>query len=157
MKKFCLLALAVLLVIAAPLATWLYEPVPVPVYAQNGISITLSGSIDFGTVTPPVTEQGATDQSEGTPAVGVWVESETAVSVNISIKGATTGSIALGNWKYSENFTGTKVPLSSTYEVVYSGVSSNNTYDFYHWVDVPAGTPAGLQECTVYYQAVELP
>ena len=160
MRIPALIFVLVALLLALPVVVWLYVPGPMPVYAQT-ISITLTDAGDegiiFGEVDPGSENVGDVSQNANTPAVGVWVGSETAVSVNISIRGTTTDTIPLNKWKYSTTFDGTKYSINSTYDVVYSGVSSNNTYAFYHWVDVPEDTLPGSYNCTISYKAVALP
>lgn len=117
------------------------------------VNITLGGSINFGSITPPVTGQGATGQVDGTPAITVTVEPETNVNVDISIKGAiATGTLALSNWKYSSTFAGAKTALTGSYFEVYDNVG-DGTQAFYHWIDVPAGTTSGSHTVTVNYKA----
>jgi len=85
----------------------------------------------------------------------VTVDTGTNVNVDIFIKGTATGALALTNWKYSLTFAGTKTSIPAAYgTAVYSAVSATTTSPFYHWVDVPGGTAAGAQGCTVYYKAV---
>ncbi len=153
MKRVCLLALAALLLVAVPLAAWLYVPVPTPAYADT-ISITLFGNIDFGNVTPPVTKWGATDQGDGSPAITITVEPESG-NVDIGIKGEITSGngLDLSNWLYSENFTGGTTGLTIGYVKVYENVTVGD-YDFYHWIKVPAGTPAGSHTVNISYKAI---
>jgi hypothetical protein len=109
--------------------------------------------IRFNGGTPPIEGQGDKDQTDGTPAIKVKVEPETNVLVDIYIKGTATGSLALTNWKYSETFAGTKTSIPGAYGTAVYTDEVVGEYDFYHWVDVPEGTPSGSHGCTVYYKA----
>ncbi|MBN1863087.1 MAG: hypothetical protein JW790_05535 [Dehalococcoidales bacterium] len=117
------------------------------------ISISLTGGIDFGTLKPGEEEQGATGQSDGSPAIAITVEGETNVTVDIGIKGDTTGDIPLGDWKYSATFAGTKTGLSSSYNKAHDSVG-DGSYPFYHWISIPSDAAAGSYQATVYYKAV---
>jgi hypothetical protein len=160
MKKVCLLALAAMLVVALPVIMWSYVPVVPPVYAQNGISITLSDpgndGINFGNVNPGSEEVGDVLQEDGVPAVTVTIESETTGFVDIGISGNVTyGNIALSNWFYSTQFDKSDItPLTGSYVEVYADKEATDTCDFYHWITVPAGTPAGNHTANVSYKAI---
>lgn len=153
-----LVALILVTVMTMPVAAVEEQQVGASVDVNAVVSITLTDAgdsgLDFGAVEPGAEDVGEKDQSDGTPAIQVVVESETNTDVDIGIKGAATGSLALAEWEYSLTFGGTKISLTGSYVEEYTavGVGSN---DFYHWVDVPAGTAAGSQGCTVYYKAVE--
>jgi hypothetical protein len=117
------------------------------------VNITLTGGINFGSVTPPVVDLEPTGQSDGNPAITITVESDTNVNVDISIMGAlTSGSLALTNWKYSVTYASTKNSIPDTYAIVYTDVGDGD-YSFYHWIDVPAGTPSGSHQISVSYKA----
>jgi hypothetical protein len=116
------------------------------------VNITLGGSINFGSLTPPQSDVGATGQTDGNPAITITVEPETNVDIDISIKGAiNTGNLALSNWKYSTTFGGAKTGLTGSYIEVYDTAGSSS--DFYHWIDVPAGTDSGSHTVDVSYKA----
>jgi hypothetical protein len=121
------------------------------------ISITLVGSINFGSVTPPVTDNGTIGQVDLSPAIKVNVGIETNVSVDIGIKGAlATGSLALTNWKYSTTFAGSKTSIPSAYgTAVYTSAAAGSSNFFYHWLTVPLGTLSGSHTVTVSYKAVK--
>jgi hypothetical protein len=154
------LALMLVAVIAVPAMAADEQSVGASVSVGEVVSITLidagAAGINFGPVTPPVTEQGDVAQSSGTPAIKVNVASETNVNVDISIKGAITGgNLALDNWLYSKDFAKTGITgLTTGYVGVYSDVGVGN-YDFYHWIDVPAGTASGSHTVTVSYKATK--
>ena len=120
------------------------------------VNITLAGSIGFGTIAPPVTAQGTTGQTDGSPAITITVESETNVDVDIGIKGAiTAGDLALSNWLYSTLFDKSDIAgLTVSYVGVYSNVGAGVNV-FYHWITVPGGTAAGSHTVDVSYKAVE--
>jgi hypothetical protein len=152
------LALILVVALAVPAMAVDEQDVSAEVHVSTVISITLTdagtGSINFAGGTPPITGQGDEDQSDGTPAIKVNVETETNVDVDIAIKGTATGSLALSNWKYSTTYAGSKTSIPAAYgTAVYSDVAPGESGDFYHWVDVPVGTPAGTQTCTVSYKA----
>jgi hypothetical protein len=160
MKKLIisLAAVAVLIgVMAAPVMAAEEESVGASVTVNAVVSISLTDAgdtgINFTGGVPPITGQGDEDQSDGTPAIAVVVEPETNVEVDIFIKGTATGDLALANWKYSTTFAGTKTSITDTYGTAVYTDKGVGSYAFYHWVDVPAGTPSGSQGCTVYYKA----
>lgn len=159
MKRVCLLALASLLVVALPLAAWFVVEVPQPVYADN-ISITISSiTINFDTVTPPVTRQGATGQSDGNPAITITIESDTTVAVDVGIMGTIKeGDLSLTNWEYSTAFESGYTALNNFYVGVYFDQGPSGTdieLPFYHWITVPEGTTAGYHEVEVSYKAID--
>ena len=161
MKKVCLLALAVLLAAAASLSAWLYMPAPPPVYAQT-ISITLTGGISFGNITPPASQvDGDLTQTDGSPAIVITIATETDVVVDVGIKGTiTSGDLALSNWFYSTQFDkGDITSLTGAYVEVYpdQGPPSGSPIplDFYHWITVPEGTAAGSHTVNVSYKAIQ--
>ena len=159
-KVLTSLALVLMLVAVMAVPAMAAEEVTLPasVSVDQLISITLTDAgtsgINFGSVTPPITGVGDTDQSDGTPAVGVKVESETNVNVDLGIKGAATGALALSNWKYSTTFAGTKTSLPVSYAAFDTDVTPGTSSPVYHWVDVPSGTASGSQGCTVSYKAI---
>jgi spore coat protein U-like protein len=117
------------------------------------VNITLAGSINFGSVTPPVTDQGANGQTDTNPAITITVESDTNVNVDISIMGAlTSGTLALSNWKYSGTYAGSKISIPASYSEVYDNVG-DGVYAFFHWIDVPMGTTSGNHQISVSYKA----
>lgn len=153
-----LVALILVTVMTMPVAAVEEQQVGASVDVNAVVSITLTDAGDagiiFGPVAPGTEDAGDIAQSDGTPAIQVAVESETNTDVDIGIKGAATGSLALAEWEYSLTFAGTKTSLTGSYFEEYTDVGVGS-YDFYHWVDVPASTPAGSQGCTVWYKAVE--
>ena len=157
------IALMLVAVLALP-AMAAEQTAPASVTVNEFISITLvdpgAAGINFGAVNPPptgTTTYGDVAQSDGTPAVGVTVDTGTNVNVDISIKGAlTSGTLALSNWKYSLTFAGTKISIPSAYGTAdYTDITAGTTEPYYHWVDIPAGTAAGTTDVTVTYQAVK--
>lgn len=162
MKRLLISLTAVLLligIVALPVQAAQEQSLGASVTVSEVVSITLTDAgtagINFGTLSAGVTGQGDTDQSNGTPAVKVNVGSETNVSVDIGIKGSTAGALGLSNWKYSTTFAGTKTSLTGSYLAVYTSKAASSASDFYHWIDVPGGTTAGIYTCTVYYKAVK--
>jgi len=117
------------------------------------VNITLAGSIGFGSVEPPVTQQGTVGQSDGSPAITITVEPDTNVDVDISIKGAiNSGTLALSNWFYSTQYDKSDIAaLTGSYVEVYD--TATGTSDFYHWISVPAGTDSGDHSVSVSYKA----
>jgi hypothetical protein len=153
------MALMLVAVMVTPVMAATEQSVGASVTVGQVISITLTDAgaagINFGPVTPPVTEQGDVAQSSGTPAIKVVVAPETNTNVDISIRGTiATGNLALSNWLYSKDFAKTGITgLTDSYVGVYSAVGAGN-YDFYHWITVPSGTPSGSHTITVSYQAL---
>src|SRR3972149_1241163 len=148
MKRRIIIALAMALILVAVLplsALAEEETVTASVTVGEYISITTSGSIAFGSLSPGASESGATGQGDGIPAITIAVAPETNVNVDIGIKGAiATGSLALSNWKYSTSFVGTKTSIPSAYgTAAYSNVGVGS-YFFYHWVTVPLGSTTGI-------------
>jgi len=124
------------------------------------ISITLQDAnndgIQFGTVEPSDTEIfGDVAQSDGTPAIGVTVQSETNTRVDLNIKGEVSGTFALSNWKFSTNYDQSDIrDLTSTYpDLPIYDEAPAGTYAFYQWVSVPVGTEAGTYTATIYFKA----
>jgi hypothetical protein len=160
MKKLLIsavLALMLVAVMAVPaMGAQDEESVGASVSVNEFVNITLSGSIDFGSLTPPQTEVGATGQSNGNPAITITVATETNVNVDISIKGAiATGTLALDNWKYSKAFDKVGIAgLTTSYVEVYDNVAKGSSNAFYHWITVPDGTASGTHTVTVSYKAV---
>jgi hypothetical protein len=161
MKKRLILSLAIALLLIATLALPAVaqdeESITGTVTVGEIISITLTGGIDFGDVTPPVTDNGTEGQIDGSPAVTISVDVGTNVNVDIGIMGALdVSSITLDNWKYSTTFSGTKISIPAAYSVtpVYSDVTAGTAEPFYHWITVPDTTPAGTHTITVSYKAV---
>jgi hypothetical protein len=151
MNRVCLLVLAALLIVAVPLAVWLYAPAPPPVYAEDIISISLSGNITFTNLNPGDTDIAA----DTSPAITITVEPDTTVIVDIGIMGGVTDGIALNNWKYSTTDDPTLHSLVDTgYVLTYSNKPSDDYY-FYHWITVPNGTPAGSHTANISYKAVK--
>lgn len=157
------IALVLVAVLAAP-AMAVEQTAPASVTVNEFISITLEdpgdAGINFGNVNPPATgttTYGDVAQSDGTPAVGVTVDTGTNVDVDISIKGAlTSGTLTLSNWKYSLTFAGAKTSIPAAYGTAdYTNVTADTTESYYHWVDIPAGTAAGSHQITVTYKAIK--
>jgi hypothetical protein len=162
MKRRLIATLAIVLMLVATLslpAVADEKSTTASVSVNEVISITLvGGSISFGSVIPPVTEQGATGQVDGSPAISVNVASETNVNVDIGIKGAIlTSSLALTNWKYSITFGAvTKTSIPPAYgTAVYTNALPGSNNAFYHWITVPGSTPSGNHTITVSYKAVK--
>lgn len=155
-----LVALMLVTVMTMPVAAVEEQQVGASVNVNTVVSITLTDAGDagiiFGPVAPGTEDAGDIAQSDGTPAIEVAVESETNTDVDIGIKGAITGSLALTEWEYSLTWGDppTTTSLTGSYVEEYTAVGVGS-YDFYHWVDVPAGTAAGSQGCTVWYKAVK--
>lgn len=162
MKRLLISLMIVLLLvglIAMPVLADTEKSVTASVTVSEVVSITLTDTgtqgINFGMLNAGDTHKGDTDQSDGTPAVQVNIGSETNVNVDIGIKGTTTGALALSNWKYSTTFAGTPASLTGSYVAVYTNSAAGSGNAFYHWIDLPAGTPAGTYNCTTYYKAVK--
>lgn len=150
-----LLSLMLVAIMAVPAIAANEQSVGASVTVGELVSITLTGSINFGTLSPGTTEQGANGQSNGNPAISITVEPETNVNVDIGIKGAiTTGDLALSNWLYSMTFAGTKAGLTASYVKAYDNVG-DGVNAFYHWITVPLGTTAGDHAISVSYKAVK--
>jgi hypothetical protein len=150
-----LLALVLVAVMVAPaMAAEDTDQVTASVTVGEFVNITLAGSINFGSLTPPQSEVGAQGQADGNPAITITVEPETNVNVDISIKGAiATGSLALTNWLYSTLYNKSDInDLETGYVEVYDNVGDGD-YDFYHWITVPDGTASGGHSVTVSYKA----
>ena len=161
MKKILIslsLALLLVAVIAMPATAVDEQTVGASVSVGEVVSITLTDAgtagINFGSVSPDTEDVGDVDQSDGTPAIQVIVETETNINVDIAVKGSATGSLALTEWEYSTDFAGTKTSIPADYGTPVYADQGVGGYAFYHWVDVPESTPAGTQGCTVYYKAV---
>jgi hypothetical protein len=151
------LSLMLVAVLAAPaIAAEEEASTSATVTVSEYVNITLSGSIDFGSVEPSdsVTYE-ATGQSDGDPAITITVESDTNVNVDIGIKGSVTGALALSNWQYSTTHTGTKTAIPASYGTAVYTDQGVGSYAFYHWVNVPLGTPSGAQGCNIYYKAID--
>jgi len=163
MKRRLIASLAIALMLVATLSLPAVAATEVPVTASvtvgEFISITLAGSIGFGSVTPPANDRGTTGQIDGSPAISVNVAGETNVNVDIGIKGVlATGSLLLPNWKYSKNFTDvtkTSIPEAYGATAVYPNAVPGSSNPFYHWITVPAGTASGTHTITVSYKAVK--
>jgi hypothetical protein len=159
MKKLLIsavLALTLVALLAVPAMAAQEQSVGAAVSVNEVVSITLSDAgdsgINFGTLNQGDTDQGDVDQSDGTPAIGVVVEPETSVNVDIGIKA--TGAATEVDWEYSMTFAGTPVEIPDTYGAVYSN-QGDGTYAFYHWITIPETTLAGTYNATVYYKAVK--
>lgn len=151
-----LIALMLVAAVTTPVLADNEQSTTASVTVNEVVSITLSGAIDFGSVTPPVTEQGTTGQGDGSPAITVNVGSETNINVDIGIKGTTSSDIALSNWKYSKLFDRSDIAgLTTSYVAVYTSAAGSSSNAFYHWITVPTGTAAGPQTATVSYKAVK--
>ena len=162
MKKLIIaLTLSLLMVatVVAPAAAATEQAVPGSVTVNEVLSITLTdpgdSGLNFGSVTPPITGVGDIAQSDGTPAIAVTVGSETNVLVDIGVKGFLVDDLTLPNWQYSTTFGGAKTALTASFAEVYADAAASSVSDFYHWVDVPTGTPGGAQTITVTYKAVK--
>jgi hypothetical protein len=150
MNRVCLLVLAALLIVAVPLAVWLYAPAPPPVYAEDIISISLSGNITFTNLNPGDTDIAA----DTSPAITITVEPDTTVIVDIGIMGDNTDGISIDNWKYSTDDDATLYSLTGAYVKTYDS-KGVGAYNFYHWITVPDGTPAGSHTANISYKAVK--
>lgn len=151
-----LMVLTLITIFVLPASAAVEQSTDAEVTVLEVVSITLTGAIDFGSIMPPVAEQGATGQTDGDPAITITVEPETNVNVDIGIQGAITeGSLALSNWLYSTLFDKSDIDgLTGSYAGVYTNVGIGDN-DFYHWITVPGGTPAGSHTVSVSYKAVE--
>jgi spore coat protein U-like protein len=159
MKGRIIIALAIVLLLvfamSLPAAAADEASVDASVIVDGYVSITLSGTIDFGTLEIGATDESASGQSEGNPAITITVEPETNVNVDIGIKGAIkSGTLAVSNWKYSTRYTGTKISIPESYQVVYTDAVPND-YPFYHWITIPDGTTSGIHSITISYKAVK--
>ena len=151
-----LVVLVLLFAMALPAAAVDEQSTTASVTVGEVVSITLSGGIAFGSITPPVTAQGTTGQTEPNPAITITVAPETNINVDISIMGAiVTGSdLALSNWLYSTLFDKSDIDgLTVSYVEVYDNVAASSINAFYHWITLPGGTPAGSHTVTVSYKA----
>jgi hypothetical protein len=128
--------------------------VTVNAYVSITLTDTAPAGIDFGDLPPGTNDQGATGQVTGTPAIAVNVAPETNLAVDIGIKGATTTSLALANWKYSTTFAGTKTGLTTGYVTIYTSAPASSNNAVYHWITIPSGTAAGAHTATIYYKAI---
>ena len=152
------LAGAIAALTASPVLAADEQSVGASVTVGELVSITLADAgtsgINFGAAQPGTEDKGDADQSDGTPAISVVVESETNINVDIAVKGTATGSLDLSEWEYSTAFAGPNVSIPASYGSAVYADQGIGSYAFYHWVDVPAGTPSGSQICTVYYKAI---
>jgi hypothetical protein len=151
-----IIALVLMMIFALPAAAAVEQTTSASVTVGEVISITLSGSIAFGSLSPGVSEIGATGQSSGNPAISITVAPETNTNVDIGIKGASTsGTLALSNWLYSKDFAKTGIAgLTTSYVGVYTNVGVGDNA-FYHWITVPMGTAPGSNTIDVSYKAVK--
>ena len=145
-----LLLIAVLSLPAVAVDVWKSAYVNV----NSDISVTLADAgasgIQFGSVDADGSTHGDSDQSDGTPAIGVDVDSN--VSVNISIMGTTTDTLALDNWKYSTQFDQSDIAsVTGSFVKVYEDVGTE-TYAVYHWITIPADTTAGSYSANITYR-----
>lgn len=159
MKKLLIsviLSLLLVTIMAVPAIAAVEQITSASVTVGEVISITLSGSIAFGSLSPGVSEVGATGQSDGSPAININVAPETNVQVDIGIKGAiTSGNLALSNWLYSKDFAKTGITgLTTSYVGVYIDAGDGDK-PFYHWITIPDGTAPGTHTVDVSYKAVE--
>jgi hypothetical protein len=159
MKGRIIIALAIVLLMvfamSLPAAAADEASVDASVIVDGYVSITLSGTIDFGTLEIGATDESASGQSAGSPAITITVEPETNVNVDIGIKGAIkSGTLAVSNWKYSTEFTSTPTSIPESYEAVYNDTGVG-TYPFYHWITIPDGTSPGIHSITISYKAVK--
>jgi hypothetical protein len=160
MKKRLILSLAIALLLIATLALPAVaaedeQQVTGSVSVGETISITFTGAINFGSLSPGDTEISASGQTDNTtPAITITVEDETNINVDIGIKGViTTGSIPLNDWLYGTDFTKTGIGLSTDYAKVYSDVGHGD-YKFFHWITIPSNALAGTHTVEVSYKAV---
>jgi hypothetical protein len=151
-----IIALVLMMIFALPAAATVEQTTSASVTVGEVISITLSGSIAFGSLSPGVSEVGTTGQTDGNPAITINVAPETNVQVDIGIKGAiTSGTLALTNWLYSKDFAKTDITgLTTSYIGVYID-SGDGDKPFYHWITVPGGTASGTHTIDVSYKAVK--
>jgi hypothetical protein len=162
MKKRLITSLAIALILIATLALPALaiqeDSTTATVHVSETVSISLAGSIAFGTLSAGTTEAGASGQGDGTPAITFTVEEETNTNVDIAIKGAIdVGNLALINWLYSTDYAKTDLAgLTTDYadNKAYTNVG-NGDYAFYHWITIPSDADAGDQQITVSYKAVE--
>lgn len=164
-KRLISVLVAVLLIglIATPAMALDEQTATATVGVNQVISITIadanSDGINFVGGTPPITEQGDTNQADGTPAVTITIATETNVEVDVGIMGAITlGDLALTNWKYSKLFDKVGIAgLTGAYVEVYGneGPPGGSPIDlaFYHWIDIPDGTTSGTHTVDVSYKA----
>lgn len=160
MKKL-IISICTVLVLVAVLATPAIaaetQTAEASVTVGDVVSITISGGLDFGSITPPVTQQGVPGQVDLSPAITITVAPETNVEVHIGIKGAVTGgTLTLDNWFYSKLFDKSGIAaLTTSYVEVYTTKVANDTCDFYHWITVPDGTAAGDHTVDVTYKVAK--
>ncbi len=164
MKKLIISILTALILVAVmampAVAVEDTQTVPASVSVNDVVSITLAGGISFGSVVPPVVEQGTTGQVDGSPSVNITIESETNVEVDVGIMGTITAgtNLTLDNWKYSTVFETSLIGLTGSYAEVYSDQAASGSaivLNFYHYITVPDGTPSGLHTVDVSYKAQE--
>jgi len=151
-----ILSLLLVTIMAVPAIAEVEQTTSASVTVGEVISITLSGSIAFGSLSPGVSEVGATGQSDGSPAININVAPETNVQVDIGIMGEiTAGTLELSNWLYSVDFAKTGLTgLTALYAGVYTNVGVGDN-DFYHWITIPGGTASGIHTVDVSYKAVK--
>jgi hypothetical protein len=153
-----------LLIIASPLALWLYMSEPPPVYAQNNINFTIidtgGNGIVFASGIP-----GDPVQDSGT--FTLVVGSDTEVDVDIYIRGTDLtgpgGTIAVTNVKYDDDAT-----FGESSETDYEERTMANTYgtpwysvpaltgdsrEVFHQLTIPNLQLAGTYSGTFYYKA----
>jgi hypothetical protein len=164
MKKRLIISLAIALLLIATLALPAIaadneQSVQGNVSVGETISITLSDPSDdgirFGSVTADNSTYGDVDQSDTIYAIEVNIASETNVTVDIGIKGATTDALTIDHWKYSTQYDQSDIAsLTGAYVGVYAGAIAGNSYGVYHWITVPTNTLAGDYTATISYKAV---
>jgi hypothetical protein len=126
------------------------------------ISITLSDSapagIHFGSLAPGTTNNPDEDSDNTTPSITVNVGSETNVNIDLQINGTDfSGTFTVDNAKCSTTYAGTKNTLSTDYATISTSITPGGSQSLWHWLDVPAGTPAGSYTSTFSYKAITTP
>jgi hypothetical protein len=152
------MSLLLVAILATPAMAAQEQSVGASVSVGEYVSITLAdGGTHSGlnfSANPDGTPYDDNDQTQTNPAMKVIVGSETNVNVDIGIKGSTSSALALDSWKYCDTYLGIKAGLTTSYVAVYTNATPG-TFNFYHWVTVPAATPSGSYSATVYYKAVK--
>jgi hypothetical protein len=154
--------------------------VTISTYFAIEMSANLSAGIEFGNVsTLPTTNQNAThnNDSENTTAGGATYNQSTSMWINVSsdsntavdfctkadaLNTSTGDEIGLGNETYANNTqTNVTIPLLSleasittAYAKSSSSISAGSRNFYRFWLDIPAGTAAGVYNNTVSFKGV---